>query len=84
MGGGDEITKLQDLREKETFLAPSEGMIPEGVRNTVMNIYTLPDIIGDIEIGTDGFVQAIFEVMGCLVRLEVYPGRDQAYLRVLR
>jgi len=90
--------KVKDKREKKMYIGPAPGWIPDGVVNTVLNVYSLNGkIIGDLELGSDGFVQGIIRfpvdvvmkrVVGDLetpitLRIERHPSQDKVTLRVM-
>ena len=48
---------ITDKRKKIGPLAPCAPMVPAGVTNDVLDVVCDGEIIGNIEIGSDGFVQ---------------------------
>jgi len=90
--------KVKDKRERKMYIGPAPSWIPDGVENTVLNVYNLSGkIIGDLELGSDGFVQGVVKlpvsaimkrVVGNLetpitLRIERHPSQDKVILRVL-
>jgi len=74
------MTKITDLRTVSdyNFLAPYNAIIPEGVSNTLVDIESDGEIIGNLEIGTDGFVQGIFVINNNLIKIFKYPKDKKA------
>ncbi len=65
-------SNLTDYREKQTFLAVGDNnkvleyfpLIPDGVTNELCNIRnTDGNIIGDLQIGSDGFIELAFVIL---------------------
>jgi hypothetical protein len=74
-------SRVEDLRRKILFLNPYSGWIPKRVRQRIMNIVDSDgETIGELETGSDGFVQVAVTVAGNAVRISYYPGRDHANL----
>ena len=73
---------VEDLRKKILFLSPDSGWIPKGVTNRIVNITDFDgEIIGELEMGSDGFVQLVVTLPGgdaIIMKVEFYPGRDHA------
>src|SRR5438876_695732 len=74
--------------EPHTFLiSPSKTMIPKGEKNIIFPVHFLygpehsssvTDIkTGDFELGTDGFMQAIFIFGDYVIKLRRYPYQDR-------
>ncbi len=73
--------RVEDLRRKILFLNPHSGWIPPGVRQRIMNIVDADgETIGELETGSDGFVQVAVGAAGQLIRISYYPGRNHATL----
>jgi len=73
--------RVEDLRRKILFLNPYSGWIPEGARQRIMNIVDAEgEAIGELETGSDGFVQVAVGAAGQLIRISYYPGRNHATL----
>ena len=77
-----EKSKVRDLRSgKFNVISPAEFIIPEGVTNTLLDIVT-PDgkVVGNIEIGSDGFIQAI--ILTNRLCLKLYRAPDEKSVRI--
>jgi len=74
--------KVVDRRKEKKVIVPDESWIPVNVVNTLMNIIWEGEPVGDIEVGSDGFVQAVWQWNGLHFRLEVSPYTAEARLRV--
>ena len=71
--------RVKDLRHKVLYLNPYSGWIPEGAKQTIMNIVDRDgEMFGELEIGDDGFVQIATLNDRHLVRITYYPGRNHA------
>ncbi len=74
--------RIEDLRKKILYLSPYTGWIPKGVKNRIVNITDFDgEVIGELEMGSDGFVQLIVNIPGkdvAVIKVEFYPGRDHA------
>ena len=71
--------RIEDLRHKILYLNPYSGWIPKGVRKRIVNVVDRDgEMVGELETGSDGFVQLALVVDGHLVRVTLYPGRNHA------
>ena len=63
-----------------------EGFGPDGVVNEIVPVKggDSNQVVGDIEIGSDGFVEAMFIVDGKFVKLKRMPKNARAVLSVWR
>ena len=77
-------TRVDDLRKKILHLDPYSGWFPAGATKKVMNIVD-PDLepIGELETGSDGFVQVAVLVGRRFVRITYYPGQTHATLTTI-
>jgi len=74
-------SRVEDLRRKILFLNPYSGWMPEGAKQRIMNIVDAEgEAIGELEVGSDGFVQVAVGTAGQLIRISYYPGRNHATL----
>ena len=70
-----------DKRTKK-IASPDIDWIPSGVSNLCVDIKDRDsNIIGNIEIGSDGFIQAMWDDKGVHYRLEKHPSIRYATLR---
>lgn len=71
--------RIEDLRHKILYLNPYSGWVPEDVHQRIVNVVD-PDgeTVGELETGSDGFVQLAVVVDRALVRVSLYPGRNHA------
>lgn len=61
--GVERMKVIEDKRKTKMFLVPSQMWMPDNTENTLMNIYSDDgQVIGDLEIGTDGFLQMVFHI----------------------
>ncbi len=73
--------RVEDLRRKILFLNPYSGWIPKGSRQRIVNIVDIDgETIGELETGSDGFVQVAVTAGKQLIRISYYPGRNHATL----
>ena len=71
--------RIEDLRHKILYLNPYSGWIPKDVRQRIVNVVDGDgEIVGELEEGSDGFVQLALVVDRSLVRVSLYPGRNHA------
>jgi len=74
--------KIIDKRNKKNILLPELDWIPDGVENTIVNIVDKDsNVLGDLEIGSDSFVQGIWNIDGVHWRLEHHPPLEKAVLK---
>ena len=72
-----------DHRIDKKKIGPSESWIPAGIINTLLSIRDEQgNVIGDIEIGSDGFIQMIWDIGDVHYRLERYPSMTEAIMSV--
>jgi hypothetical protein len=48
----------------KTLIYPCEAMIPKGAKNIIVNVVDMKGNYGTIEVGTDGFCQAVLVIDG--------------------
>lgn len=73
--------RVEDLRKKILFLNPYSGWIPEGAKQRIMNVVDRDgEIVGELEVGSDGFVQLALTFGRNHARVTYYPGRNHASL----
>ena len=77
-------TRVEDLRKKILHLDPYSGWFPVGASKRIMNIVDAElEPIGELETGSDGFVQLAVLVGRRFVRISYYPGQPHATLTYL-
>jgi len=77
-------TRVEDLRRKILHLDPYSGWFPAGVTKRVMNIVDADlEPIGELETGSDWFVQLALLVGRRFVRISYYPGQPYATLTTI-
>lgn len=76
--------RVDDLRKKILHLDPYSGWFPAGATKRVMNIVDAElEPIGELETGSDGFVQLAVLVGRRFVRISYYPGQPHATLTTI-
>lgn len=76
--------RVDDLRKKILHLDPYSGWFPAGATKRVMNIVDAElEPIGELETGSDGFVQLAVLVGRRFVRISYYPGQPYATLTTI-
>ena len=77
-------TRVEDLRKKILHLDPYSGWFPLGASKRIMNIVDAElEPIGELETGSDGFVQLAVLIGRRFVRVSYYPGQPHATLTIL-
>ena len=77
-------TRGEDLRTENLHLAPYSGWFPAGATKRIMNIVDADlEAIGELETGSDGFVQLAVLVGRRFVRISYYPGQPHATLTTI-
>jgi hypothetical protein len=72
-------TRVEDLRKKILHLDPYSGWFPAGASKRIMNIVDRDlEPVGELETGSDGFVQLAVLVGRRFVRISYYPGQPHA------
>src|SRR2546426_501400 len=73
--------RVEDLRKKILHLDPYSGWFPAGATKRIMSIVDADlEPIGELETGSDGFVQLAVLVGRRFVRISYYPGQPYAAL----
>ena len=73
--------RVEDLRKKILHLDPYSGWFPAGATKRIMSIVDKDlEPIGELETGSDGFVQLAVLVGRRFVRISYYPGQPYAAL----
>ena len=73
--------RVEDLRKKILHLDPYSGWFPAGATKRIMSIVDADlEPIGELETGSDGFVQLAALVGRRFVRISYYPGQPYATL----
>jgi hypothetical protein len=73
--------RVEDFRRKILHLDPYSGWFPHGVTKRIMSIVDADlEPIGELESGSDGFVQVAVLVGRRFVRISYYPGQPHATL----
>jgi hypothetical protein len=80
--------KVIDYRkQKETLFFGQplwDGWIPDGVTNEVIPIISMRDdketTVGEIQIGSDGFIEAMFFIKGGLAKIKRFPKEKKLYI----
>ena len=76
--------RVEDLRRKILHLDPYSGWFPAGATKRIMNIVDADlESIGELETGSDGFVQLAVLVGRRFVRISYYPGQPHATLTTI-
>ena len=71
--------RVEDLRRKILHLDPYSGWFPTGATKRIMNIVDADlESIGELETGSDGFVQLAVLIGRRFVRIAYYPGQPHA------
>lgn len=74
-------TRVEDLRKKILHLDPYSGWFPRSTTKRIMNIVDAElEPVGELETGSDGFVQVAVLVGRRFVRISYYPGQPHAML----
>lgn len=72
-------TRVEDLRKKILHLDPYSGWFPAGATKRIMNIVDAElESVGELETGSDGFVQLAVLVGRRFIRISYYPGQPHA------
>ena len=72
-------TRVEDLRKKILHLDPYSGWFPAGATKRIMNIVDEElESVGELETGSDGFVQVAVLVGRRFIRISYYPGQPHA------
>lgn len=72
-------TRVEDLRKKILHLDPYSGWFPTGATKRIMNIVDAElESVGELETGSDGFVQVAVLVGRRFIRISYYPGQPHA------
>jgi len=77
--------KVKDYRLEFMFFGKPlwEGWIPNGVVNEILPIYedaTNEKMLGEIQIGSDGFIEAMFYMGDKLVKIKRLPGDKRLFI----
>ncbi len=76
--------RVEDLRVKILHLDPYSGWFPKGASKRIMNIVDADlEPLGELETGSDGFVQIALLVGRRFIRVSHYPGQPHAMLSVI-
>jgi hypothetical protein len=76
--------RVEDLRKKILHLDPYSGWFPVGAQKRIVNVVDAElEPVGELETGSDGFVQLAVLVGRRFVRISYYPGQPHATLTVL-
>jgi hypothetical protein len=76
--------RVVDLRKKILHLDPYSGWFPAGATKRIMSIVDADlEPIGELETGSDGFVQLAVLVGRRFVRISYYPGQPYAALTTI-
>jgi hypothetical protein len=71
--------RVEDLRRKILHLDPYSGWFPAGATKRIMNIVDEElEPVGELETGSDGFVQVAVLVGRRFIRISYYPGQPHA------
>lgn len=71
--------RVEDLRKKILHLDPYSGWFPTGATKRIMNIVDEDlEPVGELETGSDGFVQVAVLVGRRFIRISHYPGQSHA------
>jgi len=69
--------RLLDFTKGARLISPCEALIPEGVTNILVNVTDGQGNRGTIEVGTDGFCQAVILINGNLYKFYTPPRSAQ-------
>jgi len=76
--------RVEDLRKKILHLDPYSGWFPADATKKIVNVVDGElEPIGELETGSDGFVQLALIVGRRFVRVSYYPGQPHATLNVV-
>lgn len=76
--------RVEDLRQKILHLDPYSGWFPVDATKKIVNVVDSElEPIGELETGSDGFVQLALLVGRRFVRISYYPGQPHATLNVV-
>ncbi|HYM38650.1 MAG TPA: hypothetical protein VEY12_00700 [Thermoplasmata archaeon] len=76
--------RVEDLRKKILHLDPYSGWFPADATKKIVNVVDEQlEPIGELETGSDGFVQLALIVGRRFVRIAYYPGQPHATLNVV-
>lgn len=76
--------RVEDLRKKILHLDPYSGWFPAGATKRIMSIVDADlEPIGELETGSDGFVQLAAIVGRRFIRISYYPGQAYATLTTI-
>ncbi len=76
--------RVEDLRKKILHLDPYSGWFPKDASKRIMNIVDAElEPIGELETGSDGFVQVALLVGRRFIRVSYYPGQSHATLTTI-
>ncbi len=76
--------RVEDLRKKILHLDPYSGWFPADATKKIVNVVDEQlEPIGELETGSDGFVQLALIVGRRFVRISFYPGQPHATLNVV-
>jgi len=77
-------TRVEDLRKKILHLDPYSGWFPSGASKRIMNVVDAElEPVGELETGSDGFVQLAVLIGRRFVRIAYYPGQPHATLTTI-
>ncbi len=76
--------RVEDLRKKILHLDPYSGWFPVDATKKIVNVVDEElEPIGELETGSDGFVQLALLVGRRFVRVSYYPGQPHAMVNVV-
>jgi hypothetical protein len=76
--------RVEDLRKKILHLDPYSGWFPADATKKIVNVVDEElEPIGELETGSDGFVQLALIVGRRFVRVSFYPGQPHATLNIV-
>ncbi|MFA5895822.1 MAG: hypothetical protein WC985_02835 [Thermoplasmata archaeon] len=76
--------RVEDLRKKILHLDPYSGWFPKDASKRIMNVVDADlEPIGELETGSDGFVQVALLVGRRFIRVSYYPGQPHAMLTTI-
>ena len=76
--------RVEDLRKKILHLDPYSGWFPVDATKKIVNVVDEAlEPIGELETGSDGFVQLALIVGRRFVRVSYYPGQPHATLNIV-
>ena len=71
--------KVLDFAEEPKLVNPVEAWIPEGITNILVSVRDGKGNFGTIEVGTDGWCQAVLIIDGKVYKFFAEPKREKPH-----